>query len=47
MLTRGSPKPLYRQFKDRLLKELEFGTRGEWHPLSLVQEEAGRGLGVV
>jgi GntR family transcriptional regulator len=27
MLARGSPKPLYRQLKDRLLRELEVGTR--------------------
>jgi GntR family transcriptional regulator len=27
MLARGSPKPLYRQLKDRLIKELEGGTR--------------------
>ncbi|HXU81152.1 MAG TPA: GntR family transcriptional regulator [Polyangia bacterium] len=27
MLARGSPKPLYRQLKDRLLRELEVGAR--------------------
>src|SRR3954464_9788228 len=27
MLARGSPKPLYRQLKDRLLRELEVGVR--------------------
>src|SRR5262245_29515406 len=27
MLARGSPKPLYRQLKDRIIKELEVGSR--------------------
>jgi GntR family transcriptional regulator len=45
MLARGSPKPLYRQLKDRLLRELELGTRAP-HSQLPSEREWGKKLGI-